>query len=912
MPWRRARPVLAALLCVGALRTLPAGADEPIDFALIEALDREGDDVEELSRRVRADPESSARVAVEHLRRATEERVTYDALMLVPDAATRALLPVLDDPFPARRTRALEALQLLAHWWSVADVAGTVVDRIAAGWAQANVGERLLRLQVIHQAESHRVRARALLADAIRTGSTEVLAEATEIAIALREEGAPLLAVLAERMARDGGGPVAGNGRLGEGTLALLRALKELGPPDAEGMVLLGAVLGTGDVFHRNALLPVLGGWGGSSTPLLPQIRRLRADPASRWSAALALAAIPGGVAEGVRAVLAEGDSNPWGPSRAGHELDLLGARFSEALPVLLAAADGPSGKEREAALRVLGSAPPELVEVVLPVLRRALASPATAAREAEAAAWASYRDRPLPGEDDVVELALRHRHSEARRVAVMVLGRWHKGTKDLIQARRIAALLRDPDADVVAWAGHSLEEIGVVPPASLEDVRWALRSTREEAQRGGLAAARTMGEGAGPLLPELLSVASRSPRYAFDAVAATGVMDERVRAAIEAAVRDDPLSSVFVWQAFGRRAPFVEPAARAVVLEQKGWELRSVAKATFDPAEFALWLQAHSAQLGSYSVAWAATHLGVDGLPLLVSGAREHGRGLLAQARKTVQELGPASSAALLRIAAGREDGDAALALELVASVDPVGSVRAFLDAVRRGGEPMRAAAVRGLAAAYRLGVDPTPHLPALVACLDDAPSVLAGALEALAAGRRAPPGTVKLARGLLRHSDARVRIAAAEAVFALAGDAPAALTVLRDVLNTPTPSWAWIGRGGKPARTRDEYSSREQIWVATAETLGRMGAAAAPAARDLAWAALRHGEPRMQRLLTEPIGRMGRGAIDAGPLLQRLARTRSTWLAYHETRKELDQALATVLTGLGLEVPPPPAGWP
>jgi hypothetical protein len=88
-------------------------------------------------------------------------------------------------------------------------------------------------------------------------------------------------------------------------------------------------------------------------------------------------------------------------------------------------------------------------------------------------------------------------------------------------------------------------------------------------------------------------------------------------------------------------------------------------------------------------------------------------------------------------------------------------------------------------------------------------------------------------------------------------------------------------------------------------------MGSHAAPAAVDLAWAALRNHDPSFQRFLVVPIASMGSAALPAGPLLQRLARTRSTWIGWHETRGELDEALATALMGLGLEVPAPAKEW-
>ena len=355
----------------------------------------------------------------------------------------------------------------------------------------------------------------------------------------------------------------------------------------------------------------------------------------------------------------------------------------------------------------------------------------------------------------------------------------------------------------------------------------------------------------------------------------------------------------------FAGRVDFLEDLVRERILAASNDSLLIAwARVTSDPTDLVRWICAHEDSLQPNARFRALGSLGVAGLADSVRLAARGGDEWKHRVRVRVRDLGAQAGAPLLAVATYGEAEAAAFAAGLLAEVSPPVRPEALAPLLGSPRAGVRAGATRSAAATIRAGEAGAGLVPRLVALLEDEDAVRAGALDALAAAAVDP----RLYGGpdpasLLDDRDAHVRIAAAEVVYATSGEVDRPLGVLREVIGGATPSWGWIGGGDTPARTVEYYSDEEVLWVEAAAGLRRMGKDASPAAEAVVWAALRHGEPLMQRLLVDAVAAMGPGAATAGPLLRRLEKTHSTWLGHHENVPDLEESLQHAFRSLGLE---------
>jgi len=453
-----------------------------------------------------------------------------------------------------------------------------------------------------------------------------------------------------------------------------------------------------------------------------------------------------------------------------------------------------------------------------------------------------------VPDEDELLAAALEDPFGEVRRVAVMTIGRRSKKSRDPVAAARVAPLLSDPDPEVRFWVGNVLMDIGVAPVSVVPAVRENLKSEERLVRLGALRVVITLGPAAADAVPELL------PRIGpvdlggmtLWALSATEVMNAEVRRALEQAAKRNERLATRILMIFGKRAAFLTGAARDRLLDKPHRDLaRALASAATDPAEFLAWVEANRGKLPPDVRAAAYEELGTAGLAPWLRGVPYRPSRAVHEARIRVRELGPPAVHALLDVANGNETGPAALATELLGELAghvPAEAVLPLLDAADAG---VRAAAARTITDFLCAGADHGSVVPALLRRLDDGPAVRAAVFHALAAAGTAPPRAAEAAGTALDDLDPAVRVGAADALFALTGTTEGPLRVLKQVLAGSAPDFAWLGGGGTPARTEDEYKARDRLWAAAARTAGRMGPKAAPLARTVAWAALRHRTP-------------------------------------------------------------------
>jgi len=848
-------------------------------------------------------PDTTA--AIELLRTGGEDKRSgaVQTLLLDPGGAVPRLLELLGDDDAQVRIRALDALISLADWWAYRADAQLVVRRAAARLHRGGPEERSSILTLLEQLGPHRELAVEALGERLGVADREELQRTANL---IARIGAPaeslrpsLLTILLDR---SGDGSKADE----EALWAVTGALADLGPGDGRDVAVLARRLGASGSPERSRILYVLESWGEASAPALDSIAALvnDADAEVGRIALAALGRVPGGELLAMRTVVERAAAGASDSLRFGVAFDDLGPRFVEALPWLIETAKQGPTSLRVAAIRALGGAPSALHDRTLPVLRRAFRDEDDQVRVA--AAWVLFwREEPLAEEEELLGAALRDRNAEIRRVAVMTIGRRAEGSADPRAAARIAPFLTDPDPDVRFRAGNELLDIGLSPAEAVPAVRENLLSPERLVRLGSLRAAIALGPDAAPAVPELF-VVMRDPdlgSFAVRALAGTGVLDDGVRRALRALLAERPRAALEVMRSFGFRASFLLPEVKAILLEKRWSDLLVLAAgATDEPEEMAAWIRTHADGYWPAHRLPAFEALGVPGLPAYLELAAGGGD-WITFARRHVRSLGASAVEPLVKIGLTGSPGGAALAVELLGEVPT--HVRA--DAVARlldgNDAQVRAAAGKTAARILRAGAEPAGLVPHLVARLTDDDAVRAAALHALAAAGTAPGEAARLARAALSASDPDVRVAAAAAVHALTGDAAAALPPLREVFARPPPSWGWIGGGGTPARTEDEYEDMEKTWAAAARTLGRMGSAGAPAAEDLLWAALRHGEPRMQRILVDAVAAMGPSAAFAAPLLLRIGETHSRWLGHHETVGEIEEAVKRAKHALGIE---------
>ncbi len=816
---------------------------------------------------------------------------------LLPDASLAHFVPLLGGDDAPRRAAASAVVAGLVSWWAVTDDAPAIVDAIAAGLAGADAPELAYRLRAIGSSGAHAPRTFQAVQGLIPDSDDAVLRAAAEALAAMGPAATSASAALWRRRLR----PFEKNTTEDD----VRHALWQIGPDHACVELLIAAARDPQSPLRSDAIrLLAQGGASPRVASVLESLLR-DADEDVVRSAQGALQDLPGSEEISLAAALATGDGRDASPI----------ARRPEAAPHVIAAARRGPATTRAAAVWALADVPAEFYDEATAAAREALDADDVAVRVA-AVRYLWRREPSPPDEDKWIERALRDEAPEVRQSAIWRLGKREKGTQNASVAEMVAPFLADASNHVRFWAGNALQEIGTAPASAAPLIATNLRSSERLVRLGAIRAATVLGEHARPLAPSLVEFARASEfiGLALEAVAASGADVDEVREGLREIAGQSRYGLVGVLRAFGPRVAFLEPDARGTLLRDPNRANRdlliALVGATADPASLYDWLREHAGRFDRGDVDRAMRTLGPVAMEGMVRSAVRGGRERHL-IRKRVRELGELALEPLLTVARSEDPALAAAALHLLADTSPRRAAAEFAAHLRAVDPDVRAAAARGIAEAVRQGRDAGSTRAVLVALLADEPVVRAAALHALAAGGVIPEEALALVRAALRDADARVRIAAAEALHRATSETEEPLRVLRAELDVTHPSWGWFGGGGTPARTEDEYSDEAQLWAATARVIGRIGPPAAPLARSLVWAALRHGEPRMQRILVEAVHALGPEVSDAVPLLRRLATTRNGWLGFHETVSELDEALAACLRALGEEPPEPPGGF-
>lgn len=847
--------------------------------------------------------------------RSEDEKVRYgtcQAFPLIPVPAVPALVALLDDADPELRGCVFDCLGGLQGWWAVHDIGAEVVRRVAAGLSDAAETDQRWRLDMISAAGRHAALGTNALVEVLGTAGGATLEHAASAVGALGPHGPELTPVLVERLLE------ALDAASDDEDLhcALRNALRRLGPPSPADLARLASRLRSAPETHRGSLCHLFAHWGANAGPALPYVEGLLADPETRQEATWALVHIPGGEMAAARDLVGRA-TRPIDEYLDLGNLTRLGPRYEKVLPWLLDVATTAEGVEREAALRALGYAPAEFLSRVAPVLTEALRDPDDRVRLA--AAWATFwRKDPFPGEMDLVRAALKDPSAEVRSVGLVWFRRRSEDSKNEAHAALVAPLLGDPDPDVRFRAGNVLKGIGTAPASALTDACRNLRDENRLVRIGALRALVTLGPKAAEGVPTMIEAMldrDTEKRFGLWPLAETGVFDDRVKDAVREYMTLDSFGPGSVLRCFEERAAVFEPELRAHFLANpKCGDLYQLANVTRNPEALTDWILTHRDRFEERDVVSALASLDAAGLPALLEmvlssedRSRKARRLRDGSVRSAAMRLGPDALRVLEPVLSQDEPETTALVLGLLAQAAPRENASVFLERLASKSAPVRAEAAKGLAAAFSTGIDPTPFLPALESRLDDEAVVCDAAWQAITAAGRPSKMLRAKAEAALENQAARVQVAAAEALLMLGGDHHRVRVTLEAILNVPAPMWGWIGGGGTSARTEDEYSDAEKLWARAARALARMREDAAPAAETLVWAAIRHGEPLMQRILLGPILAMGPAAEPVLPLLDRLAATRGTWLGYHETVHELTERLEEIYEPFGREVPTP-----
>ncbi len=788
-------------------------------------------------------------------------------LRVFPGESIPALLGRLSDSDPMHRRRATEVLADISGWWEGSEEGALIVQSVSALLPAAGDDEADACLYLLDQAGSDGPRALPNLAQCLGRAEGRRLFRAAAVASRMGEDAASLAPVLLERALR----PEAG----ADEVQTMFSALGAVGPGNSGAVARLASLLPTAPEPLRISALGALRAFGAQSSPAIEGIASLLRDRSRpvREAALQALLMIPGSGAMAAQFALEATDRFS---SEPRYVLELLGPRFGEALPVLLSAACGPDPERRAESLKLLAACPPEFSSGVAAAAYRGLADEEPRVRAA--AAWCAFgRDTPLPGEAEQLARALENSEATVRRAAAWTIGRRAGGSRDLAKARMVARLLDDPDPEVRFVAGNAMAEIGVVPPESLPHIRKCLRSPDRDPRLGAARAAETLGPAAAPAVPDLIFVILDTDggvgQVALAALAATGVMDDVVRAFLEELAGDRSWMAAIL-RAFGPRAHFLEATAREQALGDSHNDLLgALAKATRDPAELAGWIAAHEDELDHLNALEAYEGLGAPG----VEGCIRLTRSSPVQrrvAREHTEGLGAAAAAPVLRVALAGDAGAAGSAAELLTSVRTgigLGDLLPLLDSRHA---TVRAGAAKAIAAFLPAGAATEEVVAKLAGMLEDEAVVRAEVLHALAAAGSAPAAAVERARTALDDPDVRVRVAAADAVFVLTGDSGGPLRALREVFTRPLAPKVFFGGSSAPPLTEDDFTDEEQAWAEAAKVLERMGPTASPLAVVVSWAAIRSGWWLLDGHLVEAVAAMGPGAAEAIPLLLALRR--------------------------------------
>lgn len=832
-------------------------------------------------------------------------------LQLLPRRAAPELLLLLDDPEPTVRERALRGLELLVEWWAADEDAPRTVERLLAGAETVPEGEAIRRVRLVRLARCRDARVAAALAPFLDAAEGELLAEAAGAAGACGSPARPLAPALLRRL--DG---IVATDRLPvtdgpepNPVTALGVALARIGPPDAAFVAEFAGRLD--DPASRGRALLILDAWDEEAAPALPRILAM-ADDGDRWSrrrATAALLGIPGAEREAVRRLLGvRTDEERWATGGARTRLRDLGPRAESVLPLLEAAAGSADVDECVAALDLLGWLPVETSPAVRRILRPLLGSESARTRAAAVGAWLRTEGSE-PEDREVLVAGLRDASASVRREALTAAAdvRWER---DGTLAAAVAPLLGDADDELRALASQAILAIGIAPPEIVGAVRDNLRSPVRPVRLGALRVARLLGPGAASLVPELLDLSQDydvGPE-AIEALAATDVLDDRVREGLSVAAADQRKLLFAAYAAFGARASFLEERARACALEVSARNgLLDVARGSRESDDFVPWLLRHRERFTARDVAEAIRECGPAGIPWLLEEAARWDRPPL-ELDAAIASCGAAAVPPLDRAVRQGPPEQAALALRFLVDRFPAAADPLVPVALTSGDPRVRAQALRGLAASVRRGAAGPTALVTAREGVSEGPAVRAAAFEVVAALGTSAADLGPAAREALRDPDADVRIAAAGAVWAVEGDAAAAVSVLRAELNALTPAWGWPRIGLGRGRPETDYGATERRWVSAARVLAGMGPEGAPAAEDICWAAQRHGDPGLQARLVEAVGPMGPAAGRAARQIVRMVTDEDfvRTARMGDDSRRLVRAALDVLPAIGAEVPP------